>query len=201
MVLPFTPLALTFKDMHYYVALPKVNHTCTCPAVWNIAFLACPPASQLTVNQHWCGTNERGITSCTHVLRMQPCWGHRTLLYMISLCCHNWQSQLQPGVLTEIAFCKANASLLAVIARVIFPILHLSVPQESRYKLCRLQRTATRIVRTCLPQAYEGSSWWCKMCDEHFSSQNRSISRSLAKVCMSTEMDVQSQGMLGSISA
>lgn len=25
MVLPFTPLALTFKDMHYYVALPKAR--------------------------------------------------------------------------------------------------------------------------------------------------------------------------------
>lgn len=34
MVLPFKPLALTFKDMHYYVPLPKVqNATCFAAAV------------------------------------------------------------------------------------------------------------------------------------------------------------------------
>lgn len=43
MVLPFIPLALTFRDMHYYVALPKVDYTCICSVVWNCSHLCMYP--------------------------------------------------------------------------------------------------------------------------------------------------------------
>ena len=43
MVLPFQPVTLTFRDIHYYVDLPRVQQICSCQGIAPQNVLRCAP--------------------------------------------------------------------------------------------------------------------------------------------------------------